>query len=62
MGCIAAFVHLIHYVKCKNSTKLFSHKTKLFNTLAEYFRGLDLRFVSFVLITSETIVQRWFND
>ena len=61
MECIRPYLHLIPYPESKVSEKSFSFETQFLVVLTVSRHGLDLRFMAFILGTSETTVQRIFN-
>ena len=61
MKCVEPYLHLIPYPDCKVSPKSFSFETQFLVTLTVCRHGINLRFMAFILRTSETTVQRIFN-
>ena len=59
--CIEPYVHLIPFPDRKVSSNFFSFETQLLVTLTICRHGIDLRFMAYILKTSETTVQRIFN-
>jgi hypothetical protein len=61
MECVKPYLHLIPYPKCNVSENLFTYNTQLLSTLTICRHGLDLKFMAFIMDTSESTIQRMFN-
>ena len=61
MKCVEPYLHLIPYSGSKVSPKSFSYETQFLISLTVCRHGIDLRFMVFILSTSESTVQRIFN-
>ena len=61
MKCIKPYLHRIPYPDSKVSEKLFTYESQFLSMLTVCRHGIDLRFMAFVMDTSESTVQRIFN-
>ena len=61
MELVKPYLHLIPFPNSKVSEDLFTFNTQLLSTITICRHGLDLKFMAFIMDTSETSVQRIFN-
>ena len=61
MDCVRPYLHLIPYPDCKVSENLYTYESQFLCTLVICRHGIDLRFMAFIMDTSESTVQRIFN-